>query len=63
MAVAERAFGNLFAVRVLSYDSSAAPAYAEIFVTRQAIGRSLSLADGQIAVIAPSRGWWLLRET
>ena len=56
VAAAERAFGNLFAGRVLSFDSSAARAYAEIFATRQAIGRPLSLADGQIAAIARSRG-------
>lgn len=53
---AERAFGNLFAGRVLAFDSSAARAYAEIFATRIAIGRPLSLADGQIAAIARSRG-------
>ena len=56
VAAAERAFGNLFAGRVLSFDSPAARAYAEIFATRQAIGRPLSLADGQIAAIARSRG-------
>ena len=56
VAAAERAFGNLFAGRVLSFDSSAARAYGEIFAARQAIGRPLSLADGQIAAIARSRG-------
>lgn len=56
VAAAERAFGNLFAGRVLSFDSLAARAYAQIFATRQAIGRPLSLADGQIAAIARSRG-------
>lgn len=55
-AAAERAFGNLFAARVLPFDSSAARTYAEIFATRQAVGRPLSLADGQIAAIARSRG-------
>ena len=55
-AAAERAFGNLFAGRVLPFDSSAARVYAEIFARRQAIGRPLSLADGQIAAIARSRG-------
>ena len=53
---AERAFGSLFGTRVLPFDSSAARAYAEIFATRQASGRPLSLADGQIAAIARSRG-------
>ena len=47
VAAAERTFGNLFAGRVLSFDSSAARVYAEIFATRRAIGRPLSLADGQ----------------
>ncbi|MYD95201.1 MAG: type II toxin-antitoxin system VapC family toxin [Chloroflexi bacterium] len=56
VAAAERVFGNLFAGRVLSFDSAAARAYAEIFATRQAAGRPLSLADGQIAAIARSRG-------
>ena len=56
MAAAERAFANLFAGRVLSFDSSAARVYAEIFAIRQAIGRPLSLADGQIAAIARARG-------
>ena len=56
VAAAERAFGNLFAGRVLSFDSAAARAYAEIYATRQAAGRPLSLADGQIAAIARSRG-------
>lgn len=55
-AAAERAFGNLFASRVLPFDSSAARAYAEMFAIRQAMGRPLSLADGQIAAIARSRG-------
>jgi hypothetical protein len=53
---ADRAFGNLFAGRVLSFDSSAARVYAEIFAIRQAIGRPLSLTDGQIAAIARARG-------
>ena len=56
VAAAERAFGNLFAGRVLAFDSAAARAYAEIFATRQAAGRPLSLADGQIAAIARFEG-------
>ena len=51
----ECALSNLFAGRVLYFDGSAARAYAEIVATRQAIGRPLSLADGQIAPIARSR--------
>lgn len=55
VAAAERTFGDLFAGRVLPFDGSAARAYAEIFAARQAIGRPLSLADGQIAATARSR--------
>lgn len=53
---AERTFGNLFAGRVLAFDSSAARAYAEIVEVRRANGRPLALADGQIAAVARSRG-------
>lgn len=53
---AERAFGGLFAGRVLPFDSSAARVYAEVAATRRALGRPLSQADGQIAAIARSRG-------
>ena len=53
---AEHMFGNLFAGRILPFDSSAARAFAEIFAVRRASGRPLALADGQIAAIARSRG-------
>lgn len=53
---AERAFGELFAGRVLPFDSSAARAYSEIVPVRRAQGRPLPLADGQIAAIARSQG-------
>ena len=52
----ERAFGSLFAGRVLPFDSDAARAYAEIAVSRRVLGRPVSQADGQIAAIARSRG-------
>ena len=52
----ERAFGNLFAGRVLPFDSDAARAYAEIAAARRVLGRPVSQADGQIAAIARSRG-------
>ena len=52
---AERAFSDLFAGRVLPFDSEAARAYAEIAAARRAGGRPLSLADCQIAAIARSR--------
>ncbi len=53
---AERLFDLLFNDRVLPFDSSAAQAYAQIAAARRAAGRPLSLADGQIAAIAHSRG-------
>lgn len=55
-STAERLFGLLFSDRVLPFDSSAARAYAQIAAARRAAGRPISLADGQIAAIAHSRG-------
>ena len=55
-AAADRAFGALFAGRVLPFDSPAARAYAEMAAARRAAGRPVSQADGQIAAIARSRG-------
>ncbi len=55
-AAADRAFGGLFAGRVLPFDSEAARAYAEIAAARRVAGRPVSQADGQIAAIARSRG-------
>ena len=55
-AAAERAFGVLFAERILPFDSDAAQAYALIAVARRAAGRPISQADCQIAAIARSRG-------
>ena len=52
---AERLFGNLFAERILPFDSAAARIFAEFAAERRAIGRPLHLADGQIAAIACSR--------
>ena len=52
----ERAFGSLFAGRVLPFDCDAARAYAEIVAARRVLGRPVSQADGQIAAIARSRG-------
>ena len=53
---AERAFGSLFAGRVLPFDSEAARSYAGIAAARRATGRPISQADSQIATIAISRG-------
>ena len=52
----ERAFGSLFAGRVLPFDSDAARTYAEIAAARRVLGRPVSQADCQIAAIARSRG-------
>ena len=52
---AERAFGGLFAGRVLPFDSGAARIYAEIAAARRAAGRPISQFDAQIAAIARSR--------
>ena len=53
---ADRAFGGLFAGRVLPFDGEAARVYAEIAAARRAAGSPVSQADGQIAAIARSRG-------
>ena len=52
----ERAFGSLFAGRVLPFDSDAARAYAEIVAACRVRGHPVSQADGQIGAIARSRG-------
>ncbi len=49
-------FSDLFAGRILPFDSAAACVYAEIVAARRASGRPLSQADGQIAAIVRSRG-------
>lgn len=41
-----------FAGRIITFDESAARAYAEIMGTRKEKGRPMSLPDGQIAAIA-----------
>ena len=52
---AERVFVELFASRILPFDSAAACVYAEIASARRALGRPLSQPDGQIGAIARSR--------
>ncbi|WP_420444963.1 type II toxin-antitoxin system VapC family toxin [Candidatus Poriferisodalis sp.] len=42
--------------RILSFDSSAASAYATLVASRRAAGRPVAQADAQIAAIAYSRG-------
>ena len=53
--VAQRAFGRLFADRILPFDSRAARVYAEVAARRRRSGRPISPADCQIAAIALSR--------
>ncbi len=48
-------FSEDFAGRLLSFDSPAAMAYAEIMAARRAAGRPISQFDAQIAAIAVSR--------
>ena len=55
-AAVERAFGVLFAERILSFDSAAAHAYASIAAARRAAGNPISQADCEIAAIARSQG-------
>ncbi len=49
-------FRNEFVGRVLSFDSDAADAYAEIGAVRRSAGRPISQLDAMIAGIARSRG-------
>jgi toxin FitB len=49
-------FNEDFAERVLSFDSDAADAYAEVGVSRRAAGRPISQFDAMIAGMARSRG-------
>ncbi len=51
-SVLRAAFGD----RILPFDSAAARAYAEIVAARRQAGRTVSMADGQIAAIACARG-------
>ena len=49
-------FNEDFAERVLSFDSDAADAYAEVGASRRAAGRPISQFDAMIAAMARSRG-------
>lgn len=55
-AALEAALGGMFehdfAGRVLAFDASAAPVYADIVAQRRAAGRPISQFDAQIAAIA-----------
>lgn len=49
-------FDEDFAGRVLSFDSEAADAYADITARRRAAGRPISQSDAMIAALVSSRG-------
>jgi toxin FitB len=49
-------FNEDFAGQVLSFDSDAADAYAEIAESRKSAGRPISQFDAMIAAVARSRG-------
>ena len=52
----KRLVAAAFALRVLSYDEPAALCYGEIMAARKALGRPMSMPDGQIAAIAKANG-------
>lgn len=52
----ENMLSEEFAGRILPFDSEAARTYALIAAARRLNGRPISLADGQIAAVARSRG-------
>jgi predicted nucleic acid-binding protein len=49
-------FESYFRGRILSFDSEAAEAFADLAAARRQAGRPISQADAQIAAIARSRG-------
>lgn len=55
-AAARAMFETDFADRILSFDTSAAPVYAQIAVARRLAGRPIAQIDAQIGAIARARG-------
>jgi predicted nucleic acid-binding protein len=55
-AAITRILTEVFADRILPFDSDAAEAYARIAASRRAMGRPIAEADAWIAAIALSRG-------
>jgi predicted nucleic acid-binding protein len=53
----ERVIADAFAGRILAFDEEAARHYGEVMGRRRAIGRPLSVLDGQIASIARANGF------
>ncbi len=63
VAAARPMFDADLAGRVVSFDSDAALAYAEIAAGRKRGGRPINQIDAQIAAIVRSRGWGLATST
>jgi len=55
-AAARAMFETDFADRILSFDTTAAPIYAQIAVARRLGGRPIAQIDAQIAAVARARG-------
>lgn len=53
----ERVVAEAFAGRILAFDEEAARHYGVVMGRRRAIGRPLSIQDGQIASIARAKGF------
>ncbi len=53
----ERVIAEAFTGRILAFDEEAARLYGVLMGRRRAIGRPLSILDGQIASIARTRGY------
>ncbi len=53
----ERVIAEAFAGRILAFDEEAARHYGVVMGRRRALGRPLSIQDGQIASIARARGF------
>ncbi|HEX4964814.1 MAG TPA: type II toxin-antitoxin system VapC family toxin [Thermoanaerobaculia bacterium] len=53
----ERVVAEAFTGRILVFDEEAARHYGAVMARRRAIGRPLSIQDGQIASIARARGF------
>jgi len=55
-ATVDQILGQVFAGRILAFDSAAAVVYAEISANRRSMGRPISPFDAQIAAIAKANG-------
>ncbi len=55
-ATVDETFNQVFAGRILPFDSASAVLYAEISASRRAMGRPISPFDAQIAAIARANG-------